>query len=53
MQNLLHLKRYGSIRPLVVKIRNKMKPQETRKLISITSIEQKPKPRTEFNDRRK
>ena len=31
-KDLLRLKRYGSIRPLVVKIRNKMTPQENKKV---------------------
>jgi hypothetical protein len=52
-KNLLRLRPYGSIRPPVAKIRNNMTPQETRRIVSITPIEQKPKPRTEFNDRRK
>ena len=30
-----------------------MKPQETRRIISITPIKQEPKPRINFNDRRK
>ena len=30
-----------------------MTPQETRRIVSITPIEQKPKPRVETNDKRK
>ena len=50
IKNLLHSKPYKSI-SRVVKVRNNM--TETRKLISITSTKQKPKPKTEFNDKRK
>jgi len=45
------LRPYESIRPPVVIKRNEM--TETRKLISITPIEQKPEPRIEINDKRK
>jgi hypothetical protein len=50
VKNLLRLRPYENIRPPVV--RNEMKP-ETRRLISITPIEQKPEPHLQSFDKRK